>query len=211
MKDYSELKKLAEAFPADLDFDSNNETFFNGPSGESLGGGSTGFYSVYGKPFLIEGDEYEYDGPTYVEFCNADFAKFMVDARDGVLELIAEVERLEGKNANQCASIREYQDLVMGGDVSLGMLKADLRVTTDERDQLKSEVERLNDEYDKAWRHDMNDKNNVQALAAEVISLSKDAARFRFIEQDASSGMSNIYGDEWVSVIDSIINEDNNK
>ena len=45
----------------------------------------------------------------------------------------------------------------------------------------------------------------------DEVNLLKDAARFRFIEQDASSGMSNIYGDEWVSVIDSIINEDNNK
>lgn len=94
MSDYSELKRLAEAFPADLDFDSNAEPFFNGPSGESLGGGSTGFYSVYGKPFLIGGDDYEYDGPTYVEACNVDFAKFMVAAREGVLELIAEVEAL---------------------------------------------------------------------------------------------------------------------
>ncbi len=56
-----------------------------------------------------------------------------------VLALIAENERLEQKNANQSESIREYQDLVMGGDVSLGMLKADIRVTTGERDQLKAE------------------------------------------------------------------------
>lgn len=37
MTDYTELKRLAEAFPADLDWDSNTEPFFNGPSGESLG------------------------------------------------------------------------------------------------------------------------------------------------------------------------------
>lgn len=135
MKDYSELKKLAEEFPEGLDFDSNNEPFFNGPSGESLGGGSTGFYSVYGKPFLIDGDDYEYDGPTYVEACNVEFAKFMVAARDGVLELI-------------------------------------------------SEIDRLNEEYDKAWRHDMNDKNNVQVLAAEVVTLRKDAARYRWLRDN---------------------------
>ena len=98
MSAHSELKRLAEAFPADLDFDSNTEPFFNGPSGESLGGGSTGFYSVYGKPFLIEGDDYEYDGPTYVEACNADFAKFMIAAREGVLALIAEVEGLRAQH-----------------------------------------------------------------------------------------------------------------
>jgi hypothetical protein len=94
MTDHSELKRLAEAFPADLDWDSNTEPFFNGPSGESLGGGSTGFYSVYGKPFRLEGEDYDYDGPTYFEACNADFAKFMVAARDGVLALIAENEAL---------------------------------------------------------------------------------------------------------------------
>lgn len=96
MTDYSELKRLAKAFPADLDWDSNTEPFFNGPSGESLGGGATGFYCVYGKPFRLEGEDYDYDGPTYVEACNSDFAKFMVAARDGVLELIAENERLQG-------------------------------------------------------------------------------------------------------------------
>lgn len=92
MTDYTELKRLAEAFPADLDWDSNTEPFFNGPSGESLGGGSTGFYCVYGAPFEIDGEQY--DGHTYVETCKADFAKFMVAARDGVLALIAENEAL---------------------------------------------------------------------------------------------------------------------
>ena len=92
MADYTELKRLAEAFPADLDWDSNTEPFFNGPSGESLGGGSTGFYCVYGAPFEIDGEQY--DGHTYVETCKADFAKFMVAAREGVLALIAENERL---------------------------------------------------------------------------------------------------------------------
>lgn len=110
MSDYQELKRLAEAFPADLDFDSNNEPFFNGPSGESLGGGSTGFYSVYGKPFLIEGDEY--DGPTYVEACNADFAKFMVDARDGVLTLIDEIEVLRAENAKLNSDNKSMRGLI---------------------------------------------------------------------------------------------------
>lgn len=129
MTDKNELKRLAEAFPDDLDFDSNNEPFFNGPSGESLGGGSTGFYSVYGKPFFIEGDDYEYDGPTYVESCNVDFAKFIVAAREGVLALIAEVERL---------SIRE--------DVLENLCDARFRINLDletERDQLKAENEAL--------------------------------------------------------------------
>lgn len=98
MSDYEELKRLAEAFPSDLDWDSNTEPFFNGPSGESLGGGSTGFYCVYGKPFRLEGEDYDYDGPTYVETCTADFAKFMVSARDGMLALIAERDQFKAEN-----------------------------------------------------------------------------------------------------------------
>lgn len=75
-----------------------------------------------------------------------------------------------------------------------------------------------NDSYGEtvSMLQDMADANSdafhrAYELEKENESLKKDAARFRFIEQDASSGMSNIYGDEWVSVIDSIINEDNNK
>lgn len=94
VKRWDELKALAEAFPSDLDWDSNTEPFFNGPTGESLGGGSDGTYAVYGKPFRLEGEDYDYDGPTYVERCNVEFAKFMVSAREGVLELIAENEAL---------------------------------------------------------------------------------------------------------------------
>lgn len=60
-----------------------------------------------------------------------------------ILDLFAQIERLERKNANQSESIREYQDLTMGGDVSLGMLKADIRVAAGERDQLKVENERM--------------------------------------------------------------------
>lgn len=94
--DKVKLKELAEAFPADLDWDSNTEAFFNGPSGESLGGGADGTYTVYGKPFRLEGEDYDYEGPTYVERCGVDFAKFMVSAREGVLALLAENEKLKG-------------------------------------------------------------------------------------------------------------------
>lgn len=111
MTDHTELKRLAEAFPADLDWDSNTEPFFNGPSGESLGGGATGFYCVYGKPFRLEGEDYDYDGPTYVEACNADFAKFMVAAREGVLGLISEIDRLrEERDSQQRVCIRAMEE-----------------------------------------------------------------------------------------------------
>lgn len=94
VKRWDELRALAEAFPSDLDWDSNTEPFFNGPTGESLGGGSDGTYAVYGKPFRLEGEDYDCDGPTYVERCNVEFAKFMVSAREGVLELLAERDAL---------------------------------------------------------------------------------------------------------------------
>lgn len=94
VKRWDELKALAEAFPSDLDWDSNTDPFFNGPTGESMGGGPDGTYAVYGKPFRLEGEDYDYDGPTYVERCNVEFAKFMVSARDGVLALLAERDAL---------------------------------------------------------------------------------------------------------------------
>lgn len=72
---------------------------------------------------------------------NAEFAA--AASPDTVLALLAEIDRLVRKNNNQAESIREYQELTKGGDVSLGMLKADLRVTSGERDQLKAENEAL--------------------------------------------------------------------
>lgn len=134
MTDYSELKRLAEAFPADLDWDSNTEPFFNGPSGESLGGGATGFYSVYGKPFRLEGEDYDYDGPTYVEACSADFAKFMVAAREGMLALIAENEGL-----------KEKYEAARDRTNSITLLKM-------QNDQLKAENEELREDLEHARR-----------------------------------------------------------
>ena len=52
------------------------------------------------------------------------------------------------------------------------------------------------------------DENDV--LKAENESLRKDAARFAYIEQDADSGMSKIYGDDWLAVIDSAISSPEN-
>lgn len=84
-----------------------------------------------------------------------------------VLALIAENERLERKNANQSESIREYQDLVMGGDVSLGMLKADIRVTTGERDELRAEIAGLRTGYEAYERVNAELKAEVEGLRRE--------------------------------------------
>lgn len=160
MKDYSELKKLAEA-ATPQDFDSaqvaTHEGWIECPTCGGEGSVDLG------------GDYLNYDNEALgVQFYGIGDAH--VKAEDyyraanpaAVLALIAELEILEYdcKVANSCVNAE------------------------------KKESKRIIDENE---------------------SLKKDAARFRFIEQDASSGMSNIYGDEWVSVIDSIINEDNNK
>jgi hypothetical protein len=107
--DKTELQRLAELFPSDLDWDSNTEPFFNGPSGESLGGGPDGTYTVYGKPFRLSGEDYDYDGPTYVERCSKEFAKFIVEARDGILALIKECEQLKSENERQAAQFKDWQ------------------------------------------------------------------------------------------------------
>ena len=183
MSDHSELKRLAEAFPADLDFDSNTEPFFNGPSGESLGGGSTGFYSVYGKPFLIEGDDYEYDGPTYVEACNADFAKFMVAAREGVLALIAENERylkLVERMVDQYVPLTELEGVPGWSRV------VELVEVVAERDRLKTEVEGLRAQHgrDSAELRSLSKarddaRKERDQLKAEVERLTADNTSLR--------------------------------
>ena len=92
----AELEAAADVFP-DYEWDSNTEPFFNGPSGESLGGGSTGFYCVYGQPFEI--DDETYDGPTLVEACPLEQAKFICEAKPTIKMFTAELRRLRAENA----------------------------------------------------------------------------------------------------------------
>lgn len=44
--------------------------------------------------------------------------------------------------------------------------------------------------------------NVIREMNDELADLRRDAERFRFIEQDADSGMRRIYGDDWIAVID---------
>lgn len=194
MSDYSELKRLAEAFPADLDWDSNTEPFFNGPSGESLGGGATGFYTVYGKPFRLEGEDYDYDGPTYVESCNVEFAKFMVSAREGVLSLIAENEALRKGRTDWQAEclrrgfeyVRESDDHYVLADLPemadlLGLLLG-VEVRTKDNDAYEEANSRLNEQVEGLI-------NTIHAQEA----LRKDAERYRWLRrtecwEDATRG-----------------------
>lgn len=50
---------------------------------------------------------------------------------------------------------------------------------------LQAENERHVEDYDKAWRHDLNDKNNYQVLVAEVARLRANAGRYQFIADNA--------------------------
>ena len=136
MKDYSELKMLAEAL-----IDLNRKNLMDWAA-------------------AVEDDRI---GKTHTEYA------LSANPAD-VLALIAEVEGLRAQHGRDSAELR-----------SLSQARDDARK---ERDQIKAEVERLNEEYDKAWRHDLNDKNNLQVLAAEVVSLSKDAARYRWLRDN---------------------------
>ncbi|WP_339503987.1 hypothetical protein [Pseudomonas sp. RL_105y_Pfl2_101] len=156
MSDQTELKRLAEAAsPGKWDYEQDCLFFY---------------VDGYTKHLmeLCEGDDV--DGIQQIEN-----AKFIAAANPAaVLALIAENERLERKNANQSESIREYQDLVMGGDVSLGMLKADIRVTTGERDELRAEVAGLKTGYE-AY------EQVVQGLKAENEVLRRSADRYQWL------------------------------
>ena len=48
-----------------------------------------------------------------------------------------------------------------------------------------TENDRLAEEYDKAWRHDQNDKNNVQVLTTEVVRLNGEVEALKGHLEDA--------------------------
>lgn len=50
---------------------------------------------------------------------------------------------------------------------------------------LNAELDKAGEDYDKAWRHDLNDKNNYQVLVAEVARLRANAGRYQFIADNA--------------------------
>lgn len=102
------------------------------------------------------------------------------DARKERDQLKAANEQLTEAIGNQTArrfvgddDQRKIDDLVAAG------IREDKRLIG----QLKAKIEQQAEEYDKAWRHDLNDKNNVQVLAAEVDALRKDAERYRWLRK----------------------------
>lgn len=229
MKDYSELKMLAEAAtPGEWTSSENHDgRFWHISSGNQAIGATRAASkkSVMAGTFEANAKFIAKANPAAVLALIAENERYlklverMVDQYvpltelEGVpgwsqvvelVEVVAERDRLktevEGLRAQHCRDSTELRSLCQARD--------DARK---ERDQLKAEVERLNEEYDKAWRHDLNDKNNLQVLAAEVVSLSKDAARYRTIKKDAISDGSlierldcNVRPSEWDSYIDSV-------
>lgn len=209
MTQFDELKRLAEAFPAGLDFDSNIEPFFNGPSGESLGGGSTGLYCVYGPDFEIDDDQY--DGQTYVETCTADFAKFMVAAREGVLALIAENERMQtlrstterdlaqelevwrnGPSCWSCGDTGDVHDMVGEWRGKCDCNAARLIDVSSELDKIKAENEELKHKISAGTARELDLRNQVKdanQYREKVVqanqTLRKEAYRYRWIRHAA--------------------------
>lgn len=201
MKDYSELKMLAEnATPGEWSHEQDNLYFYEDG------------YTRHMME-LSEGSDIGYVEQKH----NSDF--IAAANPEVILELIAEVEDLRKGRTDwqaECLKrgfeyVRESDDHYVLADTPemaelLGLLLG-VDVRSKDSDGYGETVSMLQDMVDAnsdAFHRDYE-------LEKENESLKKDAARFRFIEQDASSGMSHIYGDEWVSVIDSIINEDNNK
>jgi len=166
MSNYDELKRLAEAFPDDLDWGGNDVPYSLHPEFGVVGGEADGTYTVYGKPFRIEGEGYDYDGPTYVERCGIDFAKFMVAARDGVLALVAENERL--KDQVRLAGISAEATV----HDAIGRVANDYLLANLERDQLKAENIALRESAQ---------FRAIQSLRADVAELRKDAERLDWL------------------------------
>ena len=94
---------------------------------------------------------------------------------------------------------QDYKDVVGTielRDIEISKLRAEvagLRTGYEAYEQvnaeLKADIDRLNDEYDKAWRHDLNDKKNVQALAAEVLRLSAESEVLRHALMECTNSL----------------------
>ena len=122
MSKWNELKRLAEAQP--------NKEWSRDAEGQLSCSSGQRMYGVKGPQCVSDFEDWGF---------TREAASFIAAANPAaILELIAENERLERKNANQCETIRHYQDQITGGDTSLTMLIA-------ERDQMRELLMRLVD------------------------------------------------------------------
>lgn len=104
---------------------------------------------------------------------DADVA-FVAACREAVPELLRQLELYEeGTNCRTCGDqghVSRIDGEYLGTCDQCSVYE--LSCVKHELAQAKAEVERLDEEYDKAWRHDQNDKKNYQVLAAEVARLN---------------------------------------
>jgi hypothetical protein len=176
MTDIQKLKALAEAFPADLDFDTNTTPFFNGPDGESLGGESTGYCSVYGQPFDIDGEQY--DGTEYISICTKEFAEFVCSARGAVLDLIAEIERLSSRPLQ--GELNAAMDLI----ATYRRVNRELR---SECDQLKAENEALRAEAAKWKNESVSDSQTIYSLSCNLAQRTGEVRELAGVVDDLAA------------------------
>ena len=96
------------------------------------------------------------------------------------LEALAEAAEITGDDVQMASyAVLELTQTLRDLKSSVQGLKTGYEAYERVNAELRAEIDRLNDEYDKAWRHDLNDKNNVQALAAEVARLSAECEALR--------------------------------
>lgn len=87
--DIQKLKELALTFP-DFEWDTTESPFLNGPdSGEAAA-----FAVVYYPDFEVDGEFESVEGSELIESCPVEIAKFICESKAGILDLIAENERL---------------------------------------------------------------------------------------------------------------------
>jgi regulator of replication initiation timing len=159
MTDYTELKRLADELIA------ANDLFNESPQDNEVG------------------DVWSLANDRFTEAASP----------EAILALIAENERLRADCSSMRGSLKAYsattKKLVKDGSraarerdqvrAEVAGLRTGYEAYERVNAELKAENERLNDEYDKAWRHDLNDNKNVQVLAAEVACLSAENKALR--------------------------------
>ena len=201
----AELRRLAEAMP-ELDWDSQFEDHEQ-----------TGFFCVYAKPFELDGEMH--DGPTFVERCHPEQAKFIAEAKENVLSLLDECELLRNcakgdfdldvwlEWAKEAQALRSQN---AGLIAQHGRDSVELSKQCHARD--KAEAERdaalaklacyrasriaYASEFapDAEGDPDVNRiHENIRKLKAELEACRKDAERYRWLREKV--GVDHIFGD----------------
>lgn len=106
------------------------------------------------------------------------------------------------RNCIQCGrddAAKSYAKRAMTYGEEITILRGELHKLHMENDRLLK-MRNLDNEISKLVEYDLI--NERDQLKAENEALRKDAERFRYIQQDADSGMRRIYGDDWIATID---------